>query len=605
MTTLIPKVDFKNGGTTPTGAINRPINQKLQETISVLDFGAIGNGSTDDTTAISNAIAATPTGGTLLFPAGYSFLVNVLTITKSNITLQLDGILINGTTLTPPPQLHTGSPSYGAPPSEVSNYPAIYLNGGSNICITGSGSISTPWYEGIKVNAVTNLIIEGITIYGVRSTNLSSILRGAWDAIWMTGCTNVIIQEVKIHDIGGIRQAVLDQRWSGNPYGVSGNCVTINSSSIITIQNCYFHDYAWQGIYPMDCHNIKILNNTLENGTGSMQINALGDYSSVPMDFTIDGNSIYNMSGNGMDISVGSTTVTLAAGKVTNNTIRYCGYLPDMTGQFDGAYISLNAPGTTYISDVTFSNNSLEQGCVSYGVYLAACQNIVFSSNTIRKTGQMAFQLGLTANINISDNTCQEITSNFITLSSASTNPYLIVDGNIVNMAGYPVVAVSGATALGSIFSNNKFVNTSAINVDIALSNVSYVDNYFGPNITFSKINGSNIRFIGNYVYETATFVLASSIVSENTFNDGLSLPDTIDTTISNNIVNSSSGNYNLSIFTGSLSRQPTKLSVMGNVIYPNTGGTAISSNATYSVFANVINSGSSSISGTGTTVLY
>jgi hypothetical protein len=86
MTTLIPKYDLMNGGSTPTGAINRPINLKLGDFISVMDFGAVGDGTTDDTTAIQNAIntATIGTNGqTIYFPKG-TYLVSGLTITSSS-----------------------------------------------------------------------------------------------------------------------------------------------------------------------------------------------------------------------------------------------------------------------------------------------------------------------------------------------------------------------------------------------------------------------------------------------------------------------------------------------------------------------------------------
>jgi len=69
MTTLIPKFDFKDGGATPTGAINRPINEKLSEVISVLDFGADSTGLTDSSTAIQNAVNYAA-GAPVYFPTG-------------------------------------------------------------------------------------------------------------------------------------------------------------------------------------------------------------------------------------------------------------------------------------------------------------------------------------------------------------------------------------------------------------------------------------------------------------------------------------------------------------------------------------------------------
>jgi len=53
-----------------TGAQDRNVTQKLQEYISVKDFGAVGDGTTDDTTAIIAAAAAMTDNTTLYFPNG-------------------------------------------------------------------------------------------------------------------------------------------------------------------------------------------------------------------------------------------------------------------------------------------------------------------------------------------------------------------------------------------------------------------------------------------------------------------------------------------------------------------------------------------------------
>jgi hypothetical protein len=64
-----------------TGAVATTVQAKLRETVSVKDFGAAGNGSTDDTNAINNAIASLTNGGTIYFPRGRYRITSTVTIT--------------------------------------------------------------------------------------------------------------------------------------------------------------------------------------------------------------------------------------------------------------------------------------------------------------------------------------------------------------------------------------------------------------------------------------------------------------------------------------------------------------------------------------------
>ena len=76
-----------------TGAVVRPAQAKLNETISVKDFGAIGDGIADDHAAIQAGISALGTlgGGTLIFPCGtYSLSGSLVHIGYSNVVL--DGL---------------------------------------------------------------------------------------------------------------------------------------------------------------------------------------------------------------------------------------------------------------------------------------------------------------------------------------------------------------------------------------------------------------------------------------------------------------------------------------------------------------------------------
>jgi hypothetical protein len=79
-------VGFTQSG---TGAVLRTVQTKLREAISVTDFGAVGDGVTDDTTSIQSALNEA-SGRTLLFPSG-TYLVSSTLSVKTETTMQGDG----------------------------------------------------------------------------------------------------------------------------------------------------------------------------------------------------------------------------------------------------------------------------------------------------------------------------------------------------------------------------------------------------------------------------------------------------------------------------------------------------------------------------------
>ena len=81
-TSTINTLNFTQQG---TGAVSRSIQNKLEEFVSVKDFGATGDGTTNDTTAFSNAIASG--AATIYVPKG-TYMVSTIDLTnKNNITI--------------------------------------------------------------------------------------------------------------------------------------------------------------------------------------------------------------------------------------------------------------------------------------------------------------------------------------------------------------------------------------------------------------------------------------------------------------------------------------------------------------------------------------
>ena len=73
-----------------TGAVATTVQTKLRESVSVKDFGAVGDGTTDDSAAINAAIAS---NRNIYFPAGTYFIASSIQVaSKSNVVLQGAGV---------------------------------------------------------------------------------------------------------------------------------------------------------------------------------------------------------------------------------------------------------------------------------------------------------------------------------------------------------------------------------------------------------------------------------------------------------------------------------------------------------------------------------
>jgi polygalacturonase len=169
-------------------------------------YNATGNGTTDDTSAITKAIVAANAagGGTVELPSG-KYLCGSLQI-LSNVTLQLDSgstVLGHSGKINAPESENSAWASYQDYGHDYFHDALIWADGASNIGITGTGMIngnsalqtSQPssgsgiGTKGVSLKQCNNVVLSGFTIEN-----------GGWFGLFTQGTNNVVMTNVSIKD---------------------------------------------------------------------------------------------------------------------------------------------------------------------------------------------------------------------------------------------------------------------------------------------------------------------------------------------------------------------------------------------------------------------
>lgn len=393
--------------------------QNALEIFNVKNYGAVGDGLTDDSIALQNALtAAAAANGTLRCPPGSYLFTTALTATVDDyLAIEGEGAYLVSTI--------SGSTAAALVLTGVSTS-RISLRGFSlaHTFTTGSTLIGISVPVSVQSIYGEDLVVSGFPRWGGDS----SAQQQTWE-----GCRFVDNQEAgfAFSGAGSILLNNIDAKNNGNGsdttkgYGVilSGSNVKISGgrfedndrygidlrrSNNVSVVGAFCKNNGVYGIYAVnqensekDASNIKIIGCTIDQNdrAGSshgMWVGVFGAGSVVDVnEVVISGNTVKNCLGHGILLSSGTGTFTVKKAVVRDNIIE----------ETDGVQ-AINVGGTTEIESVVIAGNIMKN---TGNIVVDNVKRVTVKDNIRQFTGS---------------------TSNYVAVSGDS---FTIIEGNIAD----------------------------------------------------------------------------------------------------------------------------------------------------------------------------
>jgi polygalacturonase len=481
-----------------TGAVTTDVQSKLRETVSVKDFGAVGDGVTDDTVAIQAAIDSS---NTVLIPNDGVYICKNLNL-NSNLN-----IILNGTLKIPDNSGSDGgnatmfNASGTAPTFDVNGDPSGFAF--ENITITGTGTI-----DGNSDNLADRFDAGGsVQFYGHLVT--------------MSSVHNLVVKNISIIDASGFALAINNCKDV-----VVGGCKILTGPHRAGNSN-YFNGRNQDGLHTVNCHNVIVEGNLIESGDDAINIEStsVGYTNATSRNVVVANNALHQNMGNAnRDSSVNDYRITAFNFKVDPVSD---GVVESVT--FQGNLIIGRNGGSKAISIGAGSANSQNAkqikvvdntiaGFTDLGtpahtpdilIRIIETDGLEFHGNSISGFARQ-FQIFDVSNVSIKNNTIKDQSTNAL----GNPNNYL-----------FNINRVFGA-ADDVVISNNEFINllggcVSATSSSNSMDRFQFTDNKItecangntsdAKTVTYAVINvesPAELEFSRNSVYNHAAALL-------------------------------------------------------------------------------------------------